>query len=148
MTAETQRSDEGGDETMESEDPPAIRELDESVLHPAGGRSTADFARLFETLGHPARLGALYTLLETGGCSYSDLSEALDAEDNGLNHHLRRIAESPLVRKTPSEDDGRKMIYRLTRTGRRMTEYVLEMMAAERDAIEEEYLDGERADER
>ncbi|PSP79193.1 hypothetical protein BRC81_06945 [Halobacteriales archaeon QS_1_68_20] len=133
--------DEGG-----TEQPPAIRELNRGVLHPAGGRSVADFAEVFETLGHPARIGVLYTLLEREECTYSALSRALDAEDNELNHHLRRVVESPLVRKTPSTDDGRKSIYRLTRTGVRITEYVVEMMETERDAIEDEYLDAEHTD--
>lgn len=124
--------------------PPALRALDEEVLHPAGGRSASDYAAMFSALSHPLRLAALYTLYEDGGCTHGDLADALDVDGNGLNHHLNAVVDTPLVRKTPSDEDGRKMIYHLTPVGTRVTEYVLDMMAAEREAIETEYLDSDR----
>lgn len=135
---ESRRTDERGDSS------PALQELDEEVLHPAGGRSADDYAAMFRALGHPLRLAALYTLYEDGERTHSDLANALGVDGNGLNHHLNAVIDTPLVRKTPSEEDGRKMIYRLTPVGTRIAEYVLDMMTAEREAIEAEYLDSDR----
>jgi DNA-binding MarR family transcriptional regulator len=98
---------------------------------------------MFSALAHPLRLGALYVLHEDGGCTHGDLADALATEGNGLNHHLNAVVDTPLVRKTPSNEDGRKMIYRLTPVGTRVTEYVLDMMAAEREAVETDYLDSD-----
>lgn len=120
---------------------PALRALEEDVLHPAGGRSVSDYAAMFSALGHPLRLAALHTLYEDKGCTHTDFADALDAEGNGLNHHLNAVVDTPLVRKTPSEEDGRKMIYELTPIGTRVTEYVLDLMTAEREAVESEFLD-------
>lgn len=124
-----------------SESAPALRKLNEEVLHPAGGRSASDYAAMFSALGHPLRLAGLYTLYKAGECTHSDLADALDVDGNGLNHHLNAVVDTPLVRKTPSDEDGRKMIYQLTPVGTRITEYVLDVMTAEREAIETEYLD-------
>lgn len=125
---------------------PAVRELNEEVLHPAGGRSVSDFAKVFHALGHAARLAALYELYEMGGCTYSDLSEALNAEENNLNYHLRLLIGTPLINKTPSAEDGRVMIYQLTPMGERIAGYIVDMMETERDVIEDEYLDSESMD--
>lgn len=129
------------DDSRIGSDAPALRAPDEEVLHPAGGRSASDYAAMFSALAHPLRLAALYALYEDEGCTHGDLADALDSEGNGLNHHLNAVVDTPLVRKTPSEEDGRKMIYQLTSVGTRVTEYVLDMMEAEREAIETEYLD-------
>lgn len=122
-------------------DIPAVKEMNEELLHPDAGRSVSDLTKIFKVLGHPARLAVLYTIYKNGSCRYGELSNSLNAEDNELNHHLRTILETPLVWKKPDEEDQRKMIYQLTPMGIRVTEQVLEMMKAERDAIEDEYLD-------
>lgn len=138
LDGETRRTDDSG------ESAPALRALDNEMLHPAGGRSVSDYATMFSALGHSLRLAALYAIYENGECTHSDLADALDTDGNGLNHHLNAVVDTPLVRKTPSNEDGRKMIYQLTPVGTRVTEYVLDMMAAEREAIETEYLDSDR----
>lgn len=142
----SERSPDGKSRPTGGESPPALRELDEEVLHPAGGRSASDYAAMFRALGHPLRLAALYALYEDEECTHGDLADALDVDGNGLNHHLNAVVDTPLVRKTPSDEDGRKMIYRLTPVGTRIAEYVLDMMTAEREAIETEYVDPDRTE--
>ncbi|WP_049921799.1 helix-turn-helix domain-containing protein [Halopiger djelfimassiliensis] len=131
------------DHTADDEAIPAVAALNETVLHPDAGRTVADFTRLFDALSHPARLGALYTIHDREGATHTELADALDAEGNGLNHHLRAIIETPLVRKTPCESDRRKMIYTLTPLGERIVSQVLEMMETERKTIENQYLDSD-----
>lgn len=67
-------------------------------------------ARLFGVLAHPGRLGILVLLGRTTERSVTELQDALGLERTLLQHQLRILRESQLVRVTR---DGRHKRYAL-----------------------------------
>lgn len=69
-------------------------------------------ARRHAALGDPARLAIVDRLL-LGDASPSELGRALGLPSNLLAHHLKRLEEADLVRRSRSEGDHRRAYLRL-----------------------------------
>jgi protein-tyrosine-phosphatase len=64
-------------------------------------------ARVHAALGEPVRL-AIVELLALTDCSPGELAERFGLPSNLLAHHLRVLEAVELIRRTPSEGDGRR----------------------------------------
>jgi ArsR family transcriptional regulator, arsenate/arsenite/antimonite-responsive transcriptional repressor / arsenate reductase (thioredoxin) len=69
-------------------------------------------ARVHAALGDPARL-AIVDLLSLGDPSPGELARALDMPTNLIAHHLKVLADTGLVVRSPSEGDRRRTYLRL-----------------------------------
>lgn len=77
--------------------------MDESVLRRA---------RVHAALGEPARL-AIVDRLIPGDAAPGELARELGLATNLLAHHLRVLERAGLIRRSPSEGDGRRSYVRL-----------------------------------
>jgi protein-tyrosine-phosphatase len=84
------------------------------VVDPAIG-SVPWRAAAHAALGDPNRL-ALADAVGAGDASPSELARALGMSSNLLAHHLRVLESAGLVRRVPSEADGRRSYVRLVPT--------------------------------
>ena len=57
----------------------------------------AEMARVFKTLGHPARLKILQFLAESETCITGDISEDLPLGRTTVNQHLKELKDAGLI---------------------------------------------------
>lgn len=69
---------------------------------------------LMRALAHPARLGLLEHLGETGPATATECAEVVGLSPSAVSYHLRALAKAGLVESAPGRGDGRERLWRRT----------------------------------
>ena len=100
-------------------------QLRRTALAPA---AAASFAERAAALGDPTRARIVAVLLEGGDLCVCDLAWVAERAQSLVSHHLRVLRSAGLA---ASRRDGKMVFYSLTETGKRLTEAILDDVAAE-----------------
>ncbi|HEX3492804.1 MAG TPA: winged helix-turn-helix domain-containing protein, partial [Streptosporangiaceae bacterium] len=69
---------------------------------------------VMRALAHPARLGLLEHLAETGPATATECAEVVGQSPSAVSYHLRVLARAGLVETAPGRGDGRERLWRRT----------------------------------
>jgi DNA-binding transcriptional ArsR family regulator len=69
---------------------------------------------IMRALAHPARLGLLEHLAETGPATATECAEVVGQSPSAVSYHLRALARAGLVEAAPGRGDGRERLWRRT----------------------------------
>jgi DNA-binding transcriptional ArsR family regulator len=69
---------------------------------------------VMRALAHPARLGLLEHLAETGPATATECAEVVGQSPSAVSYHLRALARAGLVEAAPGRGDGRERLWRRT----------------------------------